>query len=163
MASCSLESLVDSHHLTEEDIDKQITDKHMEDISLSQCGKWRSLPAHLELVSIVVKDIDRCNAEEEEKRRKFFTTWKGEQGSRATYKRLIGALLRTKCRQDAEFICKLLKDTGSNSDPKHQQLSDDSVEALNSTGMHVHGIRTSSGVVLKTTWAHEMGHFALAG
>lgn len=123
----SLESLVDSYHLTEEDINKQITDGHVEDISRSLCGKWRSLPAHLELDPIVVGDIDYKQLEEGEKRSKFFTTWKRKQGSRATYERLISALLIIECTQDAESVCGLLKDAGS----VHQQWSEAS---LHSTG-----------------------------
>ena len=132
----SLESLVDSQHLTDEDIDKQITVKHMEDISLSWCGKWRSLPAHLELDSIVVGDIDRMQLKEDEKRREFFSTWRGKQGSKVTYKRLIHALLRIKCTQDAESICKLLKDAhaGLSSGSKDQQQPEASLNCT-CTGM----------------------------
>ena len=123
----SLESLLDSHHLSEQDINKQITDGHMEVISRSLCGKWRSLPPHLELDSIVVQDIDRMQSDESEKRSKFFATWKGKQGSRVAYKRLIRALLMIECTQDAESVCKLL----NNGDSVQQQCSEPS---LNSTG-----------------------------
>ena len=111
------------HHLSEEDINKQITDGHMEIISRSLCRKWRSLPVHLELDSIVVADIDRMQLEEDEKRSKFFATWKGKQGSRVTYKRLIRALLRIECTQDAESVCKLPKD----GDSVQQQCSEPSL------------------------------------
>ena len=123
----SFESLLDSHHLSEEDINKQITDGDMETISRSLCRKWRSLPAHLELDSIVVGDIDIVHLEEGEKRSKFFATWKEKQGSKVTYKRLIHALLKIECTQDAESVCRLLKDSGF----IRQQISE---ALLNSTG-----------------------------
>ena len=123
----SFESLLDCHHLSEEDINKQITDGDMETISRSLCRKWRSLPAHLELDSIVVGDIDLVHLEEGEKRSKFFATWKEKQGSKVTYKRLIHALLKIECTQDAESVCRLLKDSGF----IRQQISE---ALLNSTG-----------------------------
>ena len=123
----SLESLLDSHLLSEEDINKQITDGDMEAISRSLCRKWRSLPAHLKLDSIVVGDIDLVQLEEGEKRSKFFATWKEKQGSGVTYKRLIHALLKIECTQDAESVCRLLKDSGF----IRQQISE---ALLNSTG-----------------------------
>ena len=128
MAS-SFKSFLDNQHLTEEDCDKQITDEYIEVISRTLCDKWRSLPPHIELDPIVIKDIDRCQIEDEEKRSKFFTTWKEKQGSRATFKRLITALLKIECIQDAESVCKLLKKDSSDSlkasdsDSKHQQQS----------------------------------------
>ena len=121
----SLESIVDNHHLSEEDISKEITDGHIEVISRSLCEKWRSLPPHVDLDSIVVKDIDRMQLEEGEKRGKFFGIWKEKQGSRVTYKRLIHALLKIECTQDAESVCKLLNAV-------QQQCSEPS---LNSTGI----------------------------
>ena len=124
----SLKSLLDSHHLSEEDSNKQITDGDMEVISRSLCGKWRSLPPHLELDSILVEDIDRMQSDESEKRSKFFSIWKGKQGSGVTYKRLLRALLRIECTQDAESVCKLLND----GDSVQQQCSEPS---LNSTGI----------------------------
>ena len=124
----SLESLVGSHHLSEEDMNKEITDGHIEVISRSLCEKWRSLPPHVNLDSIVEKDIDRMKLEEGENRRKFFGIWKEKQGSRVTYKRLICALLRIECTQDAESVCKLLNDGGS----VQQKCSEPS---LDSTGI----------------------------
>ena len=118
-------SLLDSHHLSDEDINKEITDGIMGVISRSLCNKWRSLPPHVDLDSIVVKDIDRMQLEEGEKRVKFFGIWKEKQGSRVTYKRLIHALLDIKCTHDAESVCMLLIAV-------QQQCSEPS---LNSTGI----------------------------
>lgn len=107
--ACSLD-LIAKFHLTEEDVNKQITDRHIEDISCTLCGKWRSLPAHLRLAIITVGDINRGSGDEREKRRIFLTTWKEQKGSNATYIRLINALLKIKCAEDAESVCKLLED-----------------------------------------------------
>ena len=40
----------------------------------------------------------------------MFKKWKKMKGMRATYKSLIHALLEVKCTEDAEGVCKLLKD-----------------------------------------------------
>ena len=110
MAS-SLESLIARYHLTEEDVRKQITDEHIEVISSSTslCSQWKSLPAHLGLVNTIVGDIDSTLVTETEKKRDFFTTWKEEQGSNASYRKLIGSLLEVPCKQDAESVCQLMK------------------------------------------------------
>ena len=119
MAS-SVEFLIDRYHLTEEDVDKQITDKHIEVISRSTCRKWRSLYAHLDLTSIVVLDIDHdhhMQLDEDQKRSLFFTNWKEKKGSEATYKWLISALLTIECREDAESVCELLKQQQQQPEP----------------------------------------------
>ena len=108
MAS-SVESLIVRYQLTEEDVNKQITDKDIEFISMSMCGKWKSLYAHLDLKAIIAEDIDRLQVDEDQKRSKFFSTWKEKKGSEATYEKLIGALLTMECRGDAESVCMLLR------------------------------------------------------
>ena len=95
--------------LESEDVNNKITDKHIEVISRSSCKKWIYLPAHLELDSIIAEDIDGLPVDEDKKRHKFFSTWKEKKGSEATYKTLIGALLTIECKEDAEYVLKLLK------------------------------------------------------
>ena len=108
----TLESFVDSYNLSEEDINKHITLGHLEAVSRSFCGKWRSLPAHLELDSIVIESINRMQLAEDEKKSKFFKTWRELKGPAATYKVLIRALLKIKCIADAESVCNLLMMNG---------------------------------------------------
>ena len=86
-------------------LSEQVSDVHLQDISRSCCSKWRRLPARLEMEEIVVQDIDRLQGlSEEEKRLNFFKQWKSEKGSEATYKKLIDALVKIKCREDAEKV-----------------------------------------------------------
>lgn len=99
-------TLMVDFNLTEECCNQQITEKHIGDIS---CSKWRLLYAHLEMGRSVVDDIDRGSKTEEEKRHDFFSCWRNEKGSRATYKVLIEALLKAKCRNDAEYVCKCVQ------------------------------------------------------
>ena len=120
MAS-SLESLIARYHLTEEDVNKQITDEHIEVIlsSTSLCSQWKSLPAHLGLATTIVGDID--STPETEKKKDFFTTWKEEQGCNATYRKLIGSLLEILCKEDAESVCLLLKSSSPVQAQQHQK------------------------------------------
>ena len=99
---------------------KQVSDCHVEEISTSSCEKWRSLPPYLEMETIVAKDIDRDHpgGNECEKRCSFLKKWKSLRGLKATYRSLISALLKVKCREEAEYVCKLLKKRDSN---KHLQ------------------------------------------
>ena len=112
-----------------ESANKKITNEHIDDISRNSCSKWKSLPAHLELNPITVKDIDeRGNHPGEEKRKEFFTTWKSKKGSKATYKILIQALLNIDCREDAEYVRELLKNADQDEhpdDPQQQQQPGD--------------------------------------
>ena len=85
-----------------------VSDVHLQDISHSCCSKWRFLPARLEMEEIVVEDIDRLQGlSEEEKRLAFFKQWKSEKGSEATYKKLIDALEKIDCREDAENVFRI--------------------------------------------------------
>lgn len=124
-SSSSVEFFISEH---QEEVKKQITDEHIEEISHSMCSQWESLPAYLDLPPIIVQDINRSSTAttEREKRKIFFTTWKDEQGSGATYEKLISALLKIRCRQDAESIiklCRLLTNTPRHEDTHEQQHS----------------------------------------
>ena len=68
---------------------------------------WRWLPAALDMEhpTIVVNDIERGKGHESDMRDHFFTVWKSEKGTDATYKALISALLRIDCRKDTEYVC----------------------------------------------------------
>ena len=111
-------------HLLNEECNKQISDAHLEMLSSKRCRKWRNLTTSLELDSIVKDDIDRKSVCESEKRLDYFTEWKDQKGSAATYKSLIRALLKIGCRDDAEFVYQLSQSTGSHSTSPAQTTSD---------------------------------------
>ena len=103
----------EQYQLKEEDVNEQVTDLHIHEISRSHCKKWKSLPAYLEMEGIVASDIDKKPIEEDEKRCDFFSKWKKEKGSEATYKVLIGALLKMRCKEDAESVCEMISHSAS--------------------------------------------------
>ena len=96
--------------LTDEESDQQISDTQLEKISRTCITRWRSLPPYLEVSSITIDDIDHDSNKEEEKRNDFFSDWKLKNGSRATYKKLLHGLLEIGCRDDAEKVCRLLRE-----------------------------------------------------
>lgn len=110
--STSFADLVLLYSLNEDKYNRKISDKHFDEVSRSHCSRWRSLRARLEMKNIVVDDIDRApGADEDEKRLSFFSKWKQKRGSKATYKCLISALLEIECVEDAEGVCKMLKNS----------------------------------------------------
>ena len=98
--------------LRKEDCERPVEDNILDEISLKCCGNhWKFLAPLLELEDIVVKDIDCKSVNEKEKRRDFFREWKQRKGFKATYERLILALLKCERRQDAEKVCELLHES----------------------------------------------------
>lgn len=104
-----LHPLMEYYKLTEEEFDKQVTDSHLEEISGFCCGQWKLLPSYLEMEMLVAKDSGREHKEEQEKRKDFLLAWKQKKGFHATYRKLVHALLKINCRDDADEVCKLLK------------------------------------------------------
>ena len=106
MASRELEELTAGF----ENLNWPISDSHLRIISRSYCKDWRLLSYLLgPEESITVNDIEKSSRTETEKRIDFFKHWKSIQGSRATYRSLIDALLGINRREDAERVCDLLK------------------------------------------------------
>ena len=113
--------MIEHFKLSEADFNCQVSDCHIEKISNFFCEKWSSLPPYLEMEAIVARDINRDHpGEEREKRCSFLKKWKKMKGLKATYKSLIHALLEVECREEAEGVCKLLKD---------QSITDNSQES----------------------------------
>lgn len=118
-----VEALIKEYHLSKEKCHQQISDIDIDEISRSYCGKWRSLPSHLEMATIDADDVDRGPGNEEEKRRNFLLKWKHTKGSAATYVKLISALHEIRCRNDAEGVSKLIPSTPSTKIPAGMRLS----------------------------------------
>ena len=104
--------LMSQYRLTEGQCNQQVSDIHLEELSHSGSKQWKSLPPHLNLEAIAAEDIDKSLKGEREKRYEFLLKkWKEIGGSTATYRQLITALLKSKCRQDAEKLCEMLKES----------------------------------------------------
>ena len=106
-----LPDLLQEMNLMAEDCKQMITDIHISEISSRSCKEWKWLGPHLicNNSDIVVNDIDSKAIEEKEKRLKFLQKWVDQEGSGATYYKLIDALLKIPNKKDAEFVCRLVK------------------------------------------------------
>ena len=115
---CSYEELLKHHELTEEDCDREISDKHLALFSLSLCNRWKMLPAFL---GVTTQDLDLDSGEQEGKRYRFLLSWKRSKSFLATYKKLITSLLALECAQDANEV--MLKLKASLSAPPEEDIS----------------------------------------
>ena len=132
-----LSTLMEKYGLTDEDCNKQVSDKHLEEFSRAHCRRWRQLPPHLDMDSIVEYDIDRKSGDEGSKRYDFFKEWKERKGPEATYRMLATALLTVGCRRDAECLCKLLQDTVSKTSPSSATIHFNPAEEPSESGLHI--------------------------
>ena len=100
---------MNEYGLSEEHYNLPVSDVHAHAISQSHCEHWRHLHSYLELDEIVVSNINRGpDILEEDKRNTFFKRWRKMKGSEATYLKLVHALLKINCKEDAESVCQLL-------------------------------------------------------
>ena len=99
------------YHLQEKDVNKEVTEVHLVLISQSSCEHWDKLHPFLEMERIEASDVNQSRGSPEGKRIAFFSKWKDQKGSEATYKKLICSLLITKSVDDAEKICRLIQPT----------------------------------------------------
>jgi hypothetical protein len=111
-------TLMAKFKLTQECCSQQITEEHIYDISFVRGVEWKYL-SHLKLSrQKLVHDIERkTGVNEDEKRHDYFSQWRDEKGSEATYGVLIEALLKAKSKLDAEYVCKLLQPSSEKKEP----------------------------------------------
>ena len=104
-------SLIKHYKLTEAACNREITEEFIASISQSFCDGWRKLPGILHVRMNVVEEIENKHRNDEWLCKiGFFRHWKQSQGPDATYKMLIGALLKIDCMGDAHNVCKLLQE-----------------------------------------------------
>lgn len=96
--------------LEEKDCNQEIEDAHGESIFSKLCGQWKFLITVLELPKVWKDDLQQDCRNEADRRVNFFSKWKKKDGSSVTYIRLIRALLDINNKEDAEEVCKFLKD-----------------------------------------------------
>ena len=109
MSDKIISSLCVHLELADQDLDKEISDLHLNEIARTRAINWKSLPSCLGLEEFVAKDIDKDFPTEYDKRREFFQGWKQVKGSEATYRNLVKALFDINQRHDAEYVCELLR------------------------------------------------------
>lgn len=111
---------------------KKINDKDLE----NSCSfPYKRLSPHLGLNGVDTSDIERDAQTEPERRSGLLNKWKEKEGSDATYRALISALLEIDRKDDAEDICRLLKTSKS---ATGCPLEDTTLPGQVSTGTNLH-------------------------
>ena len=109
--SPQLDELCNRFELSDDDIDKEVNDKHIRKI-YSQLEKWKRVAAHLDLAQKDVEAIEsRARPDEELMRLYMLQEWKTKNkiNETATYQVLLEALLECSCSNSAVKVCELLQ------------------------------------------------------
>ena len=59
MSDSVISTLCAHFELVDHDLDKEISDLHLDEIAQARCTYWKSLPSRLGLQDVVAKDIDK--------------------------------------------------------------------------------------------------------
>ena len=96
--------------LSDEDIDKEVSDDHILEI-YPQLEKWKRVAAHLGLTQADVQAIESGARPDEELMRLYtLQEWKRKKrlDGTATYQVLLQVLTKCKCSESALQVCELL-------------------------------------------------------
>ena len=96
--------------LSDEDIDKEVSDDHILEI-YPQLEKWKRVAAHLGLTQADVQAIESGARPDEELMRLYMLQeWKKKKRleRKATYQVLLNALTKCSCTESALQVCELL-------------------------------------------------------
>ena len=103
----SVTDLQQQYNLTSENLDKKCSTEHL--LEIYSFVSWKDVGPRLCGIDITdITDIDRDENDEQDKRRKLLNLWVERNGSDATYRAIITAMLEAKKRDEAEKICVLI-------------------------------------------------------
>ena len=108
MAAITLEELLKEVGVHSEKLNDSISDDHLHEIALFLTS-WQTVASKLCLSEIDRDAIEREGKDEEDKKRKALQKWKGKYAFKATYRKLVEALLSLAKADVAEKVCHLLK------------------------------------------------------
>ena len=107
----TIDELILRYKLSEEQLAEQCSKDHLLDIGVFI--SWNEVGPRLEgIESIDMMDIRRNEYNEKQKREKLLQLWVERNGSKATYKAIITAMLKERKYSEAEKVCKLLPRKG---------------------------------------------------
>ena len=108
MAAITLDDLLKETEICPEKLNECISDEHLREIAIFLTS-WRRVAVYLELSDNDLEDVEQEWKSEQDKRLKALQKWKGKFGFKATYRKLVEALLSLAKADIAERICRLLK------------------------------------------------------
>ena len=107
MAAITLEDLLKEVGVHSQKLNDSISDDHLREIALFLTS-WQTVASKLCLSEIDQDAIEREGKDEEDKKRKVLQKWKGKYAFKATYRKLVEALLSLAKADMAEKVCRLL-------------------------------------------------------
>ena len=108
--SSQLVELCKRYKLSDDDINEEVSDKHILEI-YPQLEKWKRVAAHLGLTQADVQAIESGARPDEELMRLYMLQeWKAKKrlDGKATYQVLLEALIKCNCSESAIQVCDLL-------------------------------------------------------
>ena len=103
----SLQDLIEKYHLTPRQLDKEVSEEHLMDVSWI-IADHETVGPELGLSDAEITAVNADGRTQQLKKIKMLKTWKQKSAWKATYRRLIEALLKC-CRGDnAQKVCELL-------------------------------------------------------
>ena len=108
MAAITLDELLKETEICTEKLNQCVSDEHLRAIAIFLTS-WRRVAVYLDLSDNDLDDVERNWKDEQDKRLKALQIWKGKFGFKATYAKLVEALLFLSKADIAEKICHLLK------------------------------------------------------
>ena len=107
MEPVRLTELLKYEGISELIIDQSCSEQHIKLLSVSL--KWQIVAPHLGLSAADIEEIEYDKKVESERRLKTLQMWKEKYAYKATYRRLVEALLTVGNASHAQDVCKLLK------------------------------------------------------
>lgn len=99
-----ISELEERHRVPEGFLDNKCSDEHVLTIS-TILTSWKVVASHLELTDQQIEDINNDFRTEKERRLNCLKEWKQYYGFKATYRKLLQALLKSGHRNTADEIC----------------------------------------------------------
>ena len=103
----SLQDLIEKYQLSPHQLDKEVSEEHLRDMSRI-IADHEIVGPELGLSDAEMVAVDTDARTQQLKKMKMLKTWKQEFSFKATYRRLIEALLRCHRGGDAQKVCELL-------------------------------------------------------
>ena len=108
MAAITLDELLKETGIHLEKLDESISDDHLREIAIFLTS-WRTVATYLGLSVNNLDAIEQEGKDEQDKRLKALQIWKSKFAFKATYRKLVEALLSVGMADVAEKVCRLLK------------------------------------------------------
>jgi len=108
----SLQDLKEKYHLSEDQLNKEVSDEHLRAVSRI-IDDHKIVGPELGLTEQEMTAINRDNETHDLKKGAMLRQWKQKYSWKATYKNLVEALLKCSRANDARRVCELLITPGA--------------------------------------------------